>query len=198
MERKRAALQEGKQQEQRQNEVERQREKEKDHIASQMNTKKVTQQTLEKRMEIERAKQQRPPAPAPRPQFGTELGQASLHDKPLPLPPVNRGELGQARPASRMESTIHRSEDDFGRSVTSTLHNTTKAPPKRPLPQDNAEELQPRPTLQRNGPSNHAPDAKRRKTIEDHDDETSESQPRGHMAPPVRQSSVRPKVSRIA
>lgn len=196
MDRKRAALQEGKQQEQkRQNEVDRPREKQPDHVPNQIDPKKNTQVTAEKRLEIERAKQQKPPAPAPRPQPAADLGQTNIQDKPLPAAPAYRGELGQARPASRMESTIYRPDEDFGRSVNSTFQNTTKAPPKRPLPQDASEESQSRPIMQRNGPSNHGPDPKRRKTIEDEDEEMTDSQSKGHMAPPIRQSSMRQKVS---
>jgi len=194
MDRKRAALQEEKQQEQRQQEAEKAREKVRENAASQMEAKKHAQRTTEKRLEIERAKQQKPPPPAPRNQPTAEVVQASLQDKPLPAVPGYRGELGQTRPASRMESTIHRAEDDFGRSV-STLQNMTKAPPKRPLPQEPSEESQSRPTLQRNGPSNHAPEAKRRKTNEDQSEEVADNQPKGHMIPPIRQSSIRQKVS---
>ncbi len=93
MDRKRAALQEGKQQEQqRQNEAERVRQKERDHVGSQMDEKKNAQRALEKRVELERAKQQKPPAPAPRPQPANDLGQALLQDKPLPPAPAHRGE----------------------------------------------------------------------------------------------------------
>jgi hypothetical protein len=196
MDRKRAALQDGKQQEQkRQTEADRPREKQPDHVANQIDPKKNAQLTAEKKLEIERAKQQKPPAPAPRPQPPVELGQSSLQDKPLPAAQAYRGELGQARPGSRMESTIHRPDEEFGRSVNATFQNTTKAPPKRPLPQDASEDSQSRPTLQRNGPSNHGPDPKRRKTIED-DEEMTDSQSKGHMAPPIRQSNIRQKVSR--
>jgi hypothetical protein len=196
MDRKRAAMQEGKQQEQkRQNETDRLREKQPDHVANQVDPKKAVSLTAEKKLEIERAKQQKPPAPAPRPQPPVDLGQSVSQEKPLPAVPTYRGELGQARPASRMESTIHQPDNEFGRSVNSTFQNTTKAPPKRPLQQDAGEDSQSRPTLQRNGPSNHGPEPKRRKTIEDHDEEMTDSQSKGHMAPPIRQSSMRQKVS---
>lgn len=196
MDRKRAAMQEGKQQEQkRQNEADRLREKQPDHMAIQVDPKKTATLTAEKKLEIERAKQQKPPAPAPRPQPPVDLGQSVLQEKPLPAAPAYRGELGQARPASRIESTIHQPENEFSRSVNSTFQNTTKAPPKRPLQQDAGEDLQSRPVLQRNGPSNHGPEPKRRKTIEDHDEEMTDSQSKGHMAPPIRQSSMRQKVS---
>jgi hypothetical protein len=198
MDRKRAAMQEGKQQEQkRQNEADRLREKQPDLVTNQVDSKKNAQLTAEKKLEIERAKQQKPPAPAPRPQPPADLGQSSLQDKPLPAVPAYRGELCQARPASRMESTVHRPDDDFGRSVNPTFQNTTKAPPKRPLQQDAGEDSQSRPTLQRNGPSNHGPEPKRRKTIEDHDEEMTDSQSKGHMAPPIRQSGMRQKVSEL-
>jgi hypothetical protein len=198
MDRKRAAMQEGKQQEQkRQNEADRSREKQPDHVANHVDLKKTAPLTAEKKLEIERAKQQKPPAPAPRPQPAVDLGQPSLQEKPLPAAPTYRGELGQARPASRMESTIHQPDNEFSRSVNSTFQNTTKAPPKRPLQQEAGDDSQSRPTLQRNGPSNHGPEPKRRKTIEDNDEDMADSQSKGHMAPPMRQSSMRPKVSAV-
>jgi hypothetical protein len=163
-----------------------------------MDLKKVAQQAMEKRMEIENAKQQRPPPPAPRPQ-PIDLTKAALNEKVLPPAPVQRAEQGQARPASRMASTANRLQEEFTRSMNSAYQNTTKAPPKRPLPQDSSEESQSRPTHQRSGPSNHQqmPDAKRRRTNDNQDEDMVENQPRGAMAPPVRQSSIRQKVSLI-
>lgn len=198
MDRKRAALQESKQQEQkRQNEADRVREKEPDHVVNQVDTKNNAQRAAEKKLEIERAKQQMAPAPAPRPQHSADLGQNNLQDKPLPAVPAYRGELGQGRPASRMESVVHRPDDESGRTANLAFQNTTKAPPKRPLQPDTCEEPQSRPTLQRGGPPNHGPDSKRRKTIEDHDEEMTDSQSKGHMAPPIRQSGIRQKVSEL-
>jgi hypothetical protein len=72
------------------------------------------------------------------------------------------------------------------------MQNMTKAPLKRPLP---AEEPQSRPVIQRNGPSYQQSEAKRRRTEEDFEDDLAEPQPRGHMAPPIRQSTIRQKVS---
>lgn len=89
-----------------------------------------------------------------------------------------------------MNSTVHRLQEDL--RPMSTHHNATKAPPKRPLP---GEESQPRPTLQRNGPSYQQTDNKRRRTEEEQGDDMVEASSRGPMAPPIRQSSIRQKVS---
>jgi hypothetical protein len=159
--------------------------------------KKTVQQAMEKRIEIENAKQQKPPPPAPRPQ-AIDLTKVALNEKVLPPAPAQRAEQGQARPPSRMASTANRLQEEFTWSVNSAYQNTTKAPPKRPLPQEAAEESQSRST-QRNGPSNHQqmPDAKRRKSNENQDEDTMGSPPRGAMAPPVRQSNIRQKVVKL-
>lgn len=107
------------------------------------------------------------------------------------LPPVpQRGEQSQpARPP-------HRPQEDLGRSVNSVLQNAAKAPPKRPLQQD-ADEHHARPTMQRNPPSYQHNDAhtKRRKTSETFDDDEDMTEPHANIkAPPIRQSSSRPKV----
>ncbi|KAI9645613.1 hypothetical protein NHQ30_006355 [Ciborinia camelliae] len=118
---------------------------------------------------IERAKQKRAPPPAIRPQQNLD----QWHDKSLPPVPLQRNDLGGQAKATRI--------------------NTAKAPPKRPL-QENNEEA-PRPTMQRNGPSNHGESRnKRQRTNEylDEEDELMESHPK-MTAPPIRQSSIRPK-----
>lgn len=146
-------------------------------------------------MEMERAKQQRPPPPAPRPQSVVDAGHANMKDKPLPAAPSHRTEAGPPRPPSRLNSA--KPQEDFTRSVNQTLQNTTKAPPKRPLPHDGGEESQGRPALQRNPQSYQQPEAKRRRTGDNYDDELGESPPRGAMAPPVRQSGIK-KVRNIS
>jgi hypothetical protein len=119
-----------------------------------------------------------------------------LHEKALPPVPVQRTELAQSKPPRLVNTAAQRQQEELGRSVNSTLHNTTKAPPKRPLQQD-SEEHYSRPTLQRNGTSyQHAEQQpKRRKTSQefDEDEDMTDHQPK-MTAPPIRQSSSRPKV----
>ncbi|KAK6606227.1 inner centromere protein [Botrytis cinerea] len=77
--------------------------------------------------------------------------------------------------------------------ATTARMNTAKAPPKRPLLENNEEVA--RPPVQRNAPSNHGdPRTKRQRTNEylDEEDELTESHPK-MTAPPIRQSSIRPK-----
>jgi hypothetical protein len=188
-------LQESKQAEQqRREEAQRQaeraeRQREKDHVATQVDAKKKAQRAAhEKKMEVERAKQARPPPPAPRPQPAGDSVLGSSQDKPLPAAPVHRAEAGPARPPSRLNS---RPQEDFSRSVNQSLQNTTKAPPKRPLPQENAEDSQTRPALQRNPQSYQQAESKRRRTDDNQDEDMADSPPRGAMAPPVRQSGIK-------
>ncbi|KAF7956743.1 hypothetical protein EAE96_004071 [Botrytis aclada] len=118
---------------------------------------------------IERAKQKRAPPPAIRPQQNTD----QWLEKSLPPVPLQRNDLGGQAKATRL--------------------NTAKAPPKRPLLENNEEIA--RPPVQRNAPSIHGdPRTKRQRTNEylDEEDELTES----HLkmtAPPIRQSSIRPK-----
>lgn len=136
---------------------------------------------------MEKAKQTRAPPPAMRSQITVDMSK----DKALPaLPPTQR----EPTKPNRMNTTLQRSQDDLARSVASIPHNNSKAPSKRPLQQD-IDDQSSRPALQRNGQSYQQNDgnAKRRKTSETFDDDDTEPQPR-MMAPPIRQSSVRPKV----
>ncbi|TEY41033.1 hypothetical protein BOTCAL_0406g00020 [Botryotinia calthae] len=118
---------------------------------------------------IERAKQKRAPPPAIRPQQNTD----QWLEKSLPPVPLQRNDLGGQAKAARM--------------------NTAKAPPKRPLLENNEEVA--RPPIQRNAPSNLGDSrTKRQRTNEylDEEDELTESHPK-MTAPPIRQSSIRPK-----
>ncbi|KAF7901123.1 hypothetical protein EAF00_003344 [Botryotinia globosa] len=118
---------------------------------------------------IERAKQKRAPPPAIRPQQNTD----QWLEKSLPPVPLQRNDLGGQAKATRM--------------------NTAKAPPKRPLLENNEEIA--RPPVQRSAPSIHGdPRTKRQRTNEylDEEDELTESHPK-MTAPPIRQSSIRPK-----
>ena len=134
-----------------------------------------------RRLELEKAKENRAPPPAVRAQPSVE----SLKDKALPP-------LPQAK-SQRMNSLVPRSQEDPGRAI---VQPTTKVPPKRPLQQD-SEEIISRPPIQRSAPSYQQNDtqSKRRKTNEivdgDGDENMVESHPK-MSAPPIRQSSVRP------
>jgi hypothetical protein len=187
-----------KEEQQRRQEAERQREiqRERERIASIADAKKAaSRQAMEKRrLEMEKAKETRAPPVAARPQTNSNAISSVLQEKVLPAIPSQRGDFGQAT-TSTTNSTAQRTQEDFKRSVNAVLHNTTKAPPKRPLQQDTVEH-HPRPAMQRNGPSyqtEHQP--KRRKTDEDFgdDEDMTENQPK-MTAPPIRQSSIRQKV----
>ncbi len=201
VERQRAALKEEerrKEEQQRRQEAERQREiqRERERVASIADAKKAaSRQAMEKRrLEMEKAKETKAPPPAARPQPSLDLGQSVLQEKSLPPAPVQRGDLSQPKPP-RMNPTGQRPHEDLGRSVNSVLHNTNKAPPKRPLQQD-LDDHHSRPAVQRNAPPyQNEPQLKRRKTDEDFDDDDdmTENQPK-MTAPPIRQSGIRQKV----
>ncbi|EHK97288.1 putative Inner centromere protein-related protein pic1 [Glarea lozoyensis 74030] len=179
-ERQRAALKEEerrKEEQQRRQEAERQRElkNERERVANAADAKKAaSRQAMEKRrLELEKAKQMGAPPPASR----------SLHDKALP--PVPRGEASQSKPV--------RQQEEMGRPASQASHNVAKPLSKRPLQQEVGED-QARPAIQRNGPSYEQLQSKRRKTSErfEDDEDMTENQPRMN-APPIRQSSSRPK-----
>lgn len=145
---------------------------------------------------MEKAKEMKAPPPAIRPQPSGDLTHAMLQDKALPPVPAQRNELAQSKPPRMVNPTAQRSQEDMGRSINGGLQNTTKAPPKRPLQQD-PEEHHSRPTVQRNGPSYQHTEqqSKRRKTSEEFDYDEDMTEPQAKMtAPPIRQSSSRPKV----
>ena len=135
------------------------------------------------------------PPPAIRPQANMDLTLDMIQDKVLPQ---QRGDTAQAQAKlPRTQSTVYRPHDDQGRPTNSVLHNTSKVPPKRPLPQDAADESQSRPGAQRNPSTHHdGHQAKRRRTSEiadGHGDTMPEPQPK-MTAPPIRQSNIRQKV----
>ncbi|OLN88052.1 Inner centromere protein-related protein pic1 [Colletotrichum chlorophyti] len=174
LERKRAAIQEEerKQDLQRRQDAERQREREREQ---QSEAKKNAQ----RQAAIERAKQTRAPPPAAR----------SQPNGPPDYAASQRSDGQPARPPSRLNSAMHRSQDD--RPVNTVLSNPVKAPSKRPLPQDGNEEGSARKPLVRNGPSYQAKDAKRRRTSDDFADELDmDIQPPNIKGPPVRPPSV--------
>jgi hypothetical protein len=196
IERQRAAIKEEerrKEEQQRRLEATRQREiqREREQAVALADAKKsASRQAIEKRrVEMEKAKQAGAPTPAIRPQPGGDPKSLIMQDKALPPPPPQRGE------AARTNTSVQRPQEDLGRSVNTGMHNTAKAPPKRPLQQD-ADEYS-RPTMQRNPPSYQHSDThnKRRKTSETFDEDDDMTEPQGKMAaPPIRQSSSRPKV----
>ncbi|KAG0649306.1 Inner centromere -related pic1 [Hyphodiscus hymeniophilus] len=197
IERQRAAMKEEerrKEEQQRRQEATRQREiqREREQAAAEIDAKKsASRQAIEKRrLEMEKAKQTKAPPPAIRPQPSGDLKISAVQDKALPPAPPQRGE------PARMNTSVQRPQEDFGRSVNSVLQNTAKAPPKRPLQQD-ADEHHSRPTIQRNPASYLHNDThnKRRKTSEAFDDDDEDmTEPHPKMtAPPIRQSSSRPK-----
>jgi hypothetical protein len=205
VERQRAAIKEEerrKEEQQRRQEAERQRElqRERERAAAAADAKKAaSRQAIEKRrLEMEKAKETRAPPPAVRPQPSGDLTHTMLQEKPLPPAPVQRPELAQSKPPRMVNAPAQRPQpqEDLGRSVNSTLQNTTKAPPKRPLQQE-SEDHHARPTLQRNGASyqHNEQQSKRRKTSQEFDDDEDMTEPQPKMtAPPIRQSSSRPKV----
>jgi hypothetical protein len=150
----------------------------------------AARQAIEKRrLEVEKAKLTGAPPPAIRPQPNMDLAIDMLQDK---APTQQRSDT------ARTQSTAYRPHEELGRSTNSALHNTSKAPPKRPLPQDAIDENHSRPATQRNAPAPHdSHQAKRRRTSEIADGRSDNPEPQPKMtAPPIRQSSIRQKVRR--
>lgn len=150
-----------------------------------------------KRLDVEKAKMTGAPPPAIRPQPSGDLTLAMLNDKPLPSIPSQRLDMTHSK-GPRPNPVAHRPQEDLARSMNSGMHTTAKIPPKRPLQQDAGDDHHSRPTMQRNPPSyqhneNHS---KRRKTSDVFEDDDMISPPPAKLtAPPIRQSSSRPKVS---
>lgn len=112
-------------------------------------------------------------------------------DKALPpVPPQQNSGL-----QSKRLNPAQRSQEETSRPA-SAMHNSTKAPPKRPLQQDSDDYHSSRPPLQRNGPSYHEHQSKRARTTEEFDDDGDVAEEHPKMtAPPIRQSSIRQKAS---
>ncbi|KAF4975822.1 hypothetical protein FZEAL_7441 [Fusarium zealandicum] len=180
IERKRAAAQEEqkKQEQVRRQEAERERQKQKQKEAE---AKKSAH-----RQAIEKAKQTPAPPPAARSQPGGPLDHGPAQKVSSS---VQRSDVPPVRPPSRMNSGIHRSQDDTGRPVNAVLMNASKSGPKRPLGQDAGEEGPARPAASR-GPQYQAKDAKRRRTSDEFADELKMDQPPNIKGPPVRPSSA--------
>ncbi|KAJ4210086.1 hypothetical protein NW767_000361 [Fusarium falciforme] len=178
MDRKRAAAkEEKKKQEQLQRQAEEQRKRE------QADAKKNAQ----RQAAIEKAKKTPAPPPAVRtqpngpPDYSIGLDKSSS---------VQRGD-GPPRPPSRMNSGIHRSQEDIGRPVNAVLSTASKS--KRPLGQDANEDGPARHAPSR-GPQYQAKDAKRRRTSDEFADELDFDHPPNIKGPPLRPSSTLKKV----
>ena len=146
---------------------------------------------------MDKAKMTGAPPPAIRPQPTGDPTFAMLDDKPLPSIPGQRIDMAQSK-GTRPNQAAHRPQEDLARPMTSSMHTTAKIPPKRPLQQDANDEHHSRPTMQRNPPSYQHNDnhSKRRKTSDVFEDDDVISPPPAKLtAPPIRQSSSRPKVS---
>ncbi|KAI9710878.1 MAG: hypothetical protein M1812_007330 [Candelaria pacifica] len=177
VERKRAAQQEEERRQQQQQRKEAERLREKERVATAEDPKKLLQkQAIEKRRLENAERQQKVPTASLRAQPTAQQEKLSLAP-PAPL----RGELGNIRPGSRMNTV-----QDFGRSSQQPQANPAR-PPKRNFQADQSEEPAQRPTNARAGQALQQHDAKRRKT----DEEVEEVEPRQAMPPPIRQSNVR-------
>lgn len=183
-------LEEKRQDQQRKKDAERLREKEREQLEAKKSSQ-AARQALIKRKEVEMAKQQRAPPPAARPQPIEDSIRPTAQEKSIP-PAPQRMNQAPPRPGSRMDNA--RSQEDLGRPINMVFHNTTKAPPKRPFQQDASEDS--RPILQRSGPSYQQNEGKRRKTSEDFQEPDMLETQNRQMAPPIRQSSIRPKVNK--
>ncbi|KAF4546461.1 Inner centromere protein [Lasiodiplodia theobromae] len=105
-----------------------------------------------------------------------DLAQALSKEKAATVHGHPRGDLGGARPISRVNTVL----------------NIPPVNPAKPPKRFHAdEETAPRPPAQRNAPSFQQLNAKRRKTLSDDEDEEPADARRSMMAPPIRQSNVR-------
>ncbi|KUI60347.1 Inner centromere protein-related protein pic1 [Cytospora mali] len=171
MERKRAAIRE----EERRQEQER-REKERQQAAAEEESKKRAQ----RQAAIEKAKQTRAPPPPVRSQPNGPPEYNSVREK-ASIP----------RPPSRLQSTMHRSQEDVGRPVNAVLSSTAKMSLKRPLQQESTDDGTQRPTASRNGQPQQK-DAKRMRMSDEFNlEEEMEIQSYGTKikGPPIRPSA---------
>ena len=104
-------------------------------------------------------------------------------EKALPALPAHRGELGGARPPSKMHTI-----QDFGKStINQPAQNPAKPPTKRVFEPEN--DVEPTRSFRAaGGPPYQQADSKRRRT---EDEELEEVKVRPTMAPPIRQSNIR-------
>ncbi|EON69411.1 hypothetical protein W97_08671 [Coniosporium apollinis CBS 100218] len=152
--------------------------------------KQEAKKAAQKAAETKRPTRQQQQVSRPQSRQANDLANTLQVEKTLAPPPRQRGDLGAARPVSRMNTM---QEPPPARPVPQI--NPAK-PPKRVFqPEDDDEPVQ-RPTLQRNPPSFKQLDAKRRKTI-DEEEERLEEPRRSVMAPPMRPSNVIRKETRF-
>ncbi|KAH7036257.1 hypothetical protein B0J12DRAFT_268597 [Macrophomina phaseolina] len=106
-----------------------------------------------------------------------DLAQALSKEKAATIHGHPRGDLGGARPISRVNTVL----------------NIPPVNPAKPPKRFHAEEEEPasRPQAPRNGPAFQQLNAKRRKTLSDDEEEEPADNRRSMMAPPIRQSNVR-------
>ena len=185
MERKRAALQEEerKQEQQRRQEAEKQKQKEREQATLDAETKKNAQ----RQAAIEKAKQTRAPPPA-------------VRSQPNGPPEYTSSQQGSSRPPSRLQSTMHRPQEEINRPVNAVLSNTaSKAQSKRPFPQEGNDDSSSRPTIPRSGPSYQKEVKRMRMTDEFDEDDEMEIQASHSIikGPPVRPSGGLKKVSAL-
>ncbi|KAK4690469.1 hypothetical protein P7C71_g6329, partial [Lecanoromycetidae sp. Uapishka_2] len=170
IERKRAAQQEEARQQLQRQEAERQRERERSAAAE--DPKNIAKrQAIEKRR-LEMQKKDQPRAPQ-RP--GAEHTQTA----------TTRPELGGSRPVSRLQNV-----PDHSRTFNNhPMQNPVKPPGIKRVFDPDADDEPLRPARPQGGPSYQMNEAKRRKT---EDEDLQEVRIRPTMAPPIRQSGIRP------
>ncbi|KAF5020991.1 hypothetical protein F66182_6972 [Fusarium sp. NRRL 66182] len=135
------------------------------------------QAARERQAMIEKAKKTPAPPPAVRSQPNGPPDYS--------LSQSQRGDGSSLRPPSRLNSNMHRSQDEVGRSTNA---NGSKSGPKRTLGHDSNEDGPARHPPSR-GPQYQAKDAKRRRTSDDFADELDAEEPRNIKAPPYRPSN---------
>ncbi|MCJ1432324.1 hypothetical protein MMC27_001680 [Xylographa pallens] len=186
IDRRKAAQQEEAHKREQQQRQDAERQREKDRVAAAEEVKKAAQkQAMEKRkMEQQKRDQQRDPQ-----QTANDLAHALQQEKTQAPATMHRGDMGAARPPSRLNSI-----QDISRTLNSfPVPNPAKPPPKRFFEPDNDDEptrvlrAQPGQSFQQN-------DNKRRRT----DEETFEAPTRPTMAPPLRQSNVRKDIPKTS
>ncbi|MCJ1380913.1 hypothetical protein MMC17_004022 [Xylographa soralifera] len=187
IDRKRAAQQEEvhKREQQLRQDAERQREK--DRAAAAEEAKKIApKQTIEKRkLEQQKRDQQRDPQ-----RTANDLAHALQQEKTQAPTTTHRGDMGAAKPPSRLNSV-----QDISRTLNNfPMPNPAKPPPKRFFEPDNDDEPT-RVTRTQPGQSFQQIDSKRRRTEEE---EIYEAPIRPTMAPPLRQSNVRKDVPKTS
>ncbi|KAI1006890.1 hypothetical protein K3495_g1317 [Podosphaera aphanis] len=185
LERQRAMIrdEERRKEDKRRQEIEHQREREK--LIANAEIKKTTSRnaTEKRRLELEKAKEIRPPQPYVRDKTIVDLEKA---------PSIISG--SETTYQSKTPANIQKVQQDQARPITSSIISNARVPPKRPLLQEN-EDHHLRPTIQRSATLNQRNEQqmKRHKTNDFDDDEEMMKNRSKMTAPPIRQSSIRQK-----